>query len=244
VITRNKTPSNYVYYTLHLYFSGFSLRRASEILSQLFKRNHVLLAKKWNWIQKYKPQKLKSTRRRVLEYIIDETMLKVGSEFVWLWVATEPENSQILALSISKERNMFVAERFIGGLIKFNGKRPISPDGGTWYPMACMFLGLKHHNHSPYEKSIIERTMQFIKNRTESFDDYFSCRVKNCKLNHVRNWLNMFLVIIIARSNLSNEQSPIDIGSDINGTIISGKWIGSPLSNNIKSGFVNFDIMR
>jgi putative transposase len=100
-------------------------------------------------------------------------MLKVGSEFVWLWVATEPENRQILALSISKERNMFVAERFIGGLIKFNGKRPISPDGGTWYPMACMFLGLKHHNHSPYEKSIIERTMQFIKNRTESFDITF-----------------------------------------------------------------------
>ncbi|HET6589644.1 MAG TPA: hypothetical protein VFG45_05725 [Candidatus Nitrosocosmicus sp.] len=41
-----------------------------------------------------------------------------------------------------------------------------------------------------------------------------------------------------------NEQIPIDIGSDINGIIISGKWIGSPLSNNIKSGFVNFDIMR
>ncbi|HET6589645.1 MAG TPA: hypothetical protein VFG45_05730 [Candidatus Nitrosocosmicus sp.] len=88
---------------------------------------------------------------------------------------------------------MFVAERFIGGLIKFNGKRPVSTDGGTWYPMTCMFLGLKHHNHSPYEKSIIERTVQYIKDRTESFDDYFPCRVKNCKLNHVRNWLNMFL---------------------------------------------------
>ena len=96
--TRNKTPSKYVYYGLHLYFSGLSLRKASERLSRLYKRNHVLLAKKWNWIQKYKPQKLQSTRSKVLEYIVDETMLKVGSELIWLWVAIEPENKQILAL--------------------------------------------------------------------------------------------------------------------------------------------------
>jgi len=88
---------------------------------------------------------------------------------------------------------MFIAERFIGSLVKFDGKHPVSTDGGTWYPMACRFLGLKHHNHSPYEKSIIERTVQYIKDRTENFDDYFPCRVKNCKLKHVRNWLNMFL---------------------------------------------------
>jgi putative transposase len=87
VIARNKTPSKYVYYALNLYFSGLSLRRASERLSQLFKRTHVLLAKKWNWIQKYKPQKMQSRRRKVLEYIVDETMLKVGSEYIWLWVA-------------------------------------------------------------------------------------------------------------------------------------------------------------
>jgi putative transposase len=98
MLTRNRTPSKYVYYGLHLYFSGLSLRETSERLSQIYKRNHVLLTKKWNWIQKYKPQKLKSTRRRVLEYIIDETMLKIGSEYTWLWVATEPENRQILAL--------------------------------------------------------------------------------------------------------------------------------------------------
>ena len=40
-------------------------------------------------------------------------MLKVGSEYIWLWVAIEPKNKEILAITISKERNMFVAERFI-----------------------------------------------------------------------------------------------------------------------------------
>ncbi len=47
-----------------------------------------------------------------------------------------------------------------------------SSDGGTWYPQACKFLKLKHHLHSSYEKSLIEITIQYIKDRTEVFDDF------------------------------------------------------------------------
>ncbi len=132
---------------------------------------------------------LKSCHRKEkrYEFIIDETLIKVGSEYIWLWVAIEPKNREILALSISKERNMFVAERFLLTVVKDYGKRPVSTDGGTWYPQACRFLKLRHHIHSSFEKSIIERTMQYIKDRTESFDDYFPCRMTNCKLKHVIN---------------------------------------------------------
>ncbi|WP_154670535.1 hypothetical protein [Candidatus Nitrosocosmicus sp. SS] len=38
MLTRNRTPSKYVYYGLHLYFSGLSLRKASERLSQIYTR--------------------------------------------------------------------------------------------------------------------------------------------------------------------------------------------------------------
>ena len=190
MITRNKTPSKYVYYGLYLYFSGLSLRRAAERLSYIFKRNHVSI---WNWIQKYHPKKISSKRKRIAEYIIDETLIKVGSQYIWLWVAIEPRNRQILALNISKERNMLIAERFISGLVRIHGKHPVSTDRGTWYPQACRFLNLDHHIHSSFEKSIIERTMQYIKDRTESFDDYFPCKMKNCNLNHIINWLNLFV---------------------------------------------------
>ena len=89
---------------------------------------------------------------------------------------------------------MFVAERFIVGLVNTIGKYPVSTDGGTWYPQAYGFLRLRHHIHSPLEKSLTERTMQYIKDRTECFDDYyFPCRKKNCKLKHVMNWLNLFV---------------------------------------------------
>jgi len=87
-------------------------------------------------------------------------MLKVGSEYIWLWVAIEPENRQILALflpKVSKERNMFVAEGYLSGLVKVYGKHPVSTEMevlGT--QMACQFLKLDHHIHSSLEKSLIE----------------------------------------------------------------------------------------
>jgi putative transposase len=39
-------------------------------------------------------------------------------------------------------------------------------------------LKLDHHINSSYEKSIIERAIQYIIDRTECFDDYFSMQKK------------------------------------------------------------------
>jgi putative transposase len=91
---------------------------------------------------------------------------------------------------------MFVAERFLSNVIKEHGKTsmrflPMVVFG--IHPQACQFLKLNHHHiHSSYEKSIIERTIQYIKDRTECFDDYFPCRKKNCELKQVQKWLNLF----------------------------------------------------
>jgi len=190
---RNRTSSLDISRALYLYFLGLSTRGVAKAMFYLHrvKRSHVAI---WNWIQKCNPRKLSSKRKKIEEYIVDETLIKVGSELVWLWVAIEPENRLILALSISKERNMLIAERFLSGLVKIHGKHSISTDGGTWYPMACKFLNITHHVHSSFEKSLIERTMQYIKDRTEGFDDYFPCRMMNCKLKHVINWMNLFVV--------------------------------------------------
>ncbi len=152
-------------------------------------RSHTAIR---DWTQRYQPEELRSKRKKIDEYIVDETMIKVGSEYIWLWVAIESENRQIVALTISKERNMFVAERFLSGLVKDYGKYPVSTDDGTWYPQACEFLKIDHHIHSSLEKSLIERTMQYIKDRTECFDDYFPCRKQNCKLEHIKQWINVY----------------------------------------------------
>jgi putative transposase len=67
---------------------------------------------------------------------------------------------------------------------------------GTWYLQTYKFLKLKHHHiHLPYGKSIIERTIQYVKHRTESFEDYFPCRNERriCKLEYILNWFRMFI---------------------------------------------------
>jgi putative transposase len=139
---------------------------------------------------------LERKRRKVQEFIVDDkTLLKVGSQYVWVWVAIEPLAKVILGIRISFERTMLVAERFLKALVIEYGKHPLSTDGGTWYPQACRFLNIESISHSLiiYERSIIERTIQYIKDRTESFDDYFPCRKGKCMLEHVRNWFNLFV---------------------------------------------------
>ncbi|HZC49669.1 MAG TPA: hypothetical protein VE244_11480 [Nitrososphaeraceae archaeon] len=67
---------------------------------------------------------------------------------------------------------MLVAESFLRSLVNLYGKHIVYSDGGTWYPEACTSLGLKHGLHSSFEKSIVERVMKYVKDRTEYFDDY------------------------------------------------------------------------
>jgi putative transposase len=81
---------------------------------------------------------------------------------------------------------MCIAENFLRSLISTYGKHTVYTDGGTWYPQACNFLHLKHRLHSNIEKNLIERVIQYFKDRTESFDDYYPCVMKknenNCEL--------------------------------------------------------------
>ena len=123
--------------------------------------------------------------KRFMGMLLMKPQIKVGSQHIWLWVAIEPKHREILGIDASVERAMLVAERFIASLINRHGKHPVSTDGGTWYPQACRFLKLKHHLHSPFEKSLIERTMRYIRDRTEGFDDCFPCRKKKCKPKHL-----------------------------------------------------------
>ncbi len=142
-------------YALYLYFLGLSFRSTAKALDPFVeKRSHVAV---WNWVQLFNPNRFYLKRTRVAAFIIDETMIQVGSDEAWLWVATEPVHKQILGVYVSRHRNMLVAESFLRSLIKIYGKHIVYSDGGTWSPEACSYLGLKHLLHTSFEKSIIEK---------------------------------------------------------------------------------------
>ena len=179
-------------YALYLYFLGLSFRNTAKALDPFIeKRSHVAI---WNWVQLFHPNKFYLKRSRVTAFIIDETMIQIGSDYAWLWVAIEPVHKQVLGVYISRHRNMLVAESFLRSLIKIYGKYTAYSDGGSWYPEACSYLGLEHLLHSPFEKSIIERTIEYFKDRTEIFDDYYPCKnTIQYDLTHVHNWLGLFV---------------------------------------------------
>ena len=55
--------------------------------------------------------------------------IKVGAEYIWLcWLAIESETKNIVATNISKERNIFVAERLLSNVVKEYGKHPVSTE--------------------------------------------------------------------------------------------------------------------
>ena len=105
---RKRTEPEDIAYSLYLYFLGLSLRNTSKAVSRFVKRSHTAIR---DWIQKYKPEMLSSRKIRITEFIIDETIIKVGSEYIWLWIAIENDNREILQISISKERKKHVCCR-------------------------------------------------------------------------------------------------------------------------------------
>ena len=71
-------------------------------------------------------------RKRISEFIIDETLIQISKDYFWLWVAIiEPSNKEVLGIHLSLERNMIVAEQFLKQLVIKYGKHKVSSDGGT-----------------------------------------------------------------------------------------------------------------
>ena len=97
-------------------------------------------------------------------------------------------------ISQKKEICLLLIKKFIISLVEKYGKHTVYTDSGTWYDdEACNILRLKHHLHSPSDKSLMERVNQYSKDRTESFDDYYPCMKKECNLFHIHKWIQFFV---------------------------------------------------
>ena len=133
-------------------------------------------------------------KRRIAEFIVDETLFKVRMNMFGFGLLLIQQIKQFLIfVFLLKElcllQNAFwkiwlkdmVSDQFQLMVVPGIHKRAIS---WNW---SIIYI------HTIWKKYIIERTIQYIKDRTECFDDYFSCRKYNCKLEHVMHWLNLFI---------------------------------------------------
>jgi len=104
--------------------------------------------------------------------MIDESMITIKGEVYWLWIAYEPYINKYLLMDISKDRTTLRCYYFIKRLRRLYGsKYTVYTDGAHYYNQACRWLRIKHVVYNQEDKNIIERAVQYIKDRTECFDD-------------------------------------------------------------------------
>jgi putative transposase len=202
---RNRTPYLLKIYAIYLYYSARSLRLASKCLEPLIRRSHVAI---WKWLQcididNFVIDRRRREKKRIRRVMIDETMITVKGEVYWLWIAYEPYIKKYLLMNISKDRSMLVCYNFIKKLKKLYGsKYTIYTDGAHYYNQACRWLRIRHYVYNQEDKNTTERAIQYIKDRTECFDDYFPCK-DNCSKEHIKNWFRMFMMYLNVKIDLS-----------------------------------------
>jgi putative transposase len=83
-------------YALYLYFLGLSFRNTARAIGPFVDkgRSHVAV---WDWVQKFNPEHIYPCRR-VAAFLIDETMVQIGHNEAWLWVAVEPVHRIVLGV--------------------------------------------------------------------------------------------------------------------------------------------------
>ncbi|GIU71185.1 MAG: hypothetical protein KatS3mg003_0664 [Candidatus Nitrosocaldaceae archaeon] len=88
-------------------------------------------------------------------------------------------------------------------LRKLYGRKIIYTDNATRYHQACKWLRLKHIIYDINGKNVMERAIQYIKDRTECFDDNFPCMKDDCNMEHVIRWFKLFMAYLNVKIDLS-----------------------------------------
>ena len=109
---KNKTSTLVVMYSLYLYFLGLSLRNISNalIIFQNEKRSHVSV---WNWIQRFCSAQIYNKHRRISAFIIDETMIQIGSENCWLWVVLNQYENLYLEFTYQRKETCLLLNNLL-----------------------------------------------------------------------------------------------------------------------------------
>ncbi|MFP3209631.1 MAG: hypothetical protein RXR82_08115 [Nitrososphaeria archaeon] len=97
----------------------------------------------------------------------------------------------------SPRGNSIDAYLFIRRLVRRYGRVPIYTDGAPWYADACRWAGVEHVVYDRPLRNLMERMIQYVKDRTEAFDDLFpagkSRLASGRAFERVHNWLSAFM---------------------------------------------------
>ncbi|MFP3263279.1 MAG: DDE-type integrase/transposase/recombinase [Nitrososphaeria archaeon] len=153
----------------------------------------------WRWVQRLGPilGSIGADPREVHRIFVDETMVNLGGTPAWIWVAFEPDLHAMLDFHVSWRGNSIDAYLFIRRPVHKYGGVPIYTDGAPWYADACRWAGAEHVVYDRPLRNLMERMVQYVKDRTDAFDDLFPARKSRLSsrraFEHMLNWLSAFM---------------------------------------------------
>jgi hypothetical protein len=107
---RNRTSSEHIAYGPYFYFSRLSLRKTSERLPSCFLEKSYINQSGIGYRKSINPKiYLKGKRKKIEEFIIDETLIKIGSELIGfglLLLLNLRVRKSLELVSISKEKEI------------------------------------------------------------------------------------------------------------------------------------------
>jgi putative transposase len=182
---RMRTSLLLIVYGAFLYFCTHSSRAASRALSIIMRRSHASIL---SWFRSLSFLFIdRSLKGKVKLLLIDDTRVEVGGRELVLFVAFEPNLRRIVYMRLFEAANILTALSFMKRVkALYRSMMKVLTDGAQYYRTACKFLNLDHDVYGLRLRNLMERIIQYVKDRTEDFDDYIPCRRKRCDREHAQ----------------------------------------------------------
>jgi transposase-like protein len=178
-----------IVYGAFIYFCSHSSRVASRALSSMMRRSHTSIL---SWLRSLSSSFIdRSLGGKVKLPLIDDTRVEVGGREMVLYVAFEPRLCRIAYMRFFEAANILTALTFIERIkALYRSRMKVLTDGVQYYRTACKFLSLDHDVYDSWLRNLMERIIQYVKDRTKDFDDYIPCRRERRDKRHAQMLLS------------------------------------------------------
>jgi len=192
---RERTPFILVVYGAYIYFRSFSSRAASDILSFIVCRSHTSIL---SWFKSLSFLFTdRSTCGDVRILLVDDTRIRIGSREKVLYIAFEPYLRRIVYMMAFNSANILTSLIFIKRIKAIYGSKiTILTDGAPYYKASCKILNLRHGVYSSETRNLMERIVQYVKDRTKLFDNYIPCIKDKCNEEHAKTLLKSIIIML------------------------------------------------
>lgn len=189
-----------------LVYLGLSYRKTQLVLSMLYNVSYEAIRKWYHKASGIFDLTIEKKHRTAIA--IDETMVKIGDEWYYLWAAIDIETWEILGVYLSRGRSHLDTLMFLKKVLKYCENKPyVYVDGGPWYPWALDRLGLEWEHKTFGKRNPIEEWFSILKRRIKVFYKKWG---KRTAIKTVETWCLAFVAMYNLILQIRREVSYVD----------------------------------